>query len=191
MCYEEKILTAYYVELCYIAWTLPLFDYLIRKKIECNNCVSRESMLVYQLGFGRWFWFCVSDKIVILSFFVKWYIWYIFRLETYFNEPFSKYTMLFFLLEQHYFIIKYILTVPTWVLSRTILSCINFQIVNFSTFIIGIWTLKHIIPQSFCKYWNDWNISSDQQYQLKWVSLCKSSYPWFESLQMLGKCVAE
>ena len=134
------------------------------KKIECNNCVSRESMLVYQLGFGRWFWFCVSDKIVILSFFVKWYIWYIFRLETYFNEPFSKYTMLFFLLEQHYFIIKYILTVPTWVLSRTILSCINFQIVNFSTFIIGIWTLKHIIPQSFCKYWNDWNISSDQQY---------------------------
>ena len=51
-------------------------------------------------------------------------------------------------------------------LSRAILLCINVQIVNFSTFIIGIWTLKHIIPQSFYKYWNDWNISSDQHVAL-------------------------
>ena len=103
MCYEETRLTD-----C-LNWRKIVFVwYEKRKKVEeCNNCISRESMLVYQLGFGRCLSFCVRDKILILSFFVQLYIFDIFSVLKRTSTNLLQYILLFFhIVEQHYFIIK-------------------------------------------------------------------------------------
>ena len=83
MCYEETRLTD-----C-LNWRKIVFVWYEKwKKVEeCNNCISRESMLVYQL--------CERQDIDSVIFCSIVYFWYIFRLETYFNEPFTIYFVIF------------------------------------------------------------------------------------------------